>query len=294
MKLRTMSIALVLLMVAVIAGAETPEQKGYRLIKMMDDAPWFQKVKSITYLNIYSSSGKLRFQKKLLMASLIQNMNKPNEIEHYYSRFLAPPDDRDNAYLARNFKNKPDEKFLYYRGIRKTKKVSGDTEKQSFFGSDFSNRDLGKPDFLLWNYRYMGTQKITMEIHVGGSVKRVPITAHIVRSLPKNEQIKRTTGYGKKLTYYYMKNGKPVLTPKIEFFDENQRKIKELTQLAFNNKYKNVLGEQVWYPMGIRMKNVRTGTYTELWFTNPKFESQATNVRMEIFNENKLHIKWNL
>ncbi len=294
MKLRTMSIAMILLLTTVLAVAQTPEQKGYNLIKMMDDAPWFQKVKSMTYLNIYSSSGQIRFQKKLLMASYIQNMGTANEIENYYSRFIAPPDDRDNAYMARNYKNRPDEKFLYYRGIRKTKKVSGDTDRQSFFGSDFSNRDMGKPDILVWNYRYMGTQNITMEIHLDGTVKRVPITAHVVQSLPKDASVKRATGYGKKLAYYYMKDGRPVLTPKIEFFDENMRKIKELTQIAFNNKYKNVQGKQVWYPMGIRMKNVLTGTYTELWFRNPKFEAEATNIRMEIFNENKLHIKWNL
>ena len=50
-------------------------------------------------------------------------------------------------------------------------------------------------------------------------------------------------------------------------------------------------GEKVFYETGIEMKNVKTGSRTELLFIEPKFEAEA-NIRTDIFTTEYLTRRW--
>jgi uncharacterized protein len=263
----------------VSALSETAEEKGTRLMKTNDDQPIFQKVKGDTILKIFGSTGDLRFQKKLVMASYTENMGTNQQKENYLCYFLEPPDDSGNSYLMYNFKNEPDIKYVYLKGIRKAKKVTGADKRLSFFGSDFSNGDIGKPDFTECNYKTLPDTKMEFK----GKV----FDCNVVESLPKNDQILRETGYGRKLTYLEKKT---MLTLKIEFYDENKIKQKELTLLSFITR-NNINGQKVYYTTGLEMKNVKRGTRTELLFKNMRFEEEA-NISPNIFSVEYMTRKW--
>lgn len=271
--------------IALIAGftypalPQTAVDRGTQLMKRNDDQPIFQKVKGESELKIYGSTGELRFMKKLVMASYTENIGTQDQKENYICYFLAPPDDNGNSYLMYNFKTMPDVKFVYLKGIRKAKKVTGADKKLSFFGSDFTNGDIGKPDFTECTYRMLSEEQLLF--------KGKKFDCFVVESLPKTPEIMRETGYGRKVTYIEKKT---LLTLKIEYFDENKIKLKELTLLSFITR-DNVQGKRVYYTTGLEMKNVRRGTRTELLFRNMNFEEDA-KITPGIFSVEYLTRKW--
>ncbi len=261
------------------AFAETAEEKGARLMKMNDDQPIFQKVKGEASIKIFGSTGDLRFQKKLVMASYTEFIGTNQQKENYISCFLAPADDNGNSYMMYNFKNEPDIKYVYLKGIRKAKKVTGADKRLSFFGSDFTNGDIGKPDYTECTYKALPDTRINF--------KGKEFECHVIESLPKNEQIARDTGYGRKVTYLEKKT---LLTLKLEYYDENKIKQKEMNLLSFITR-KNVKGLQVYYPTGLEMKTLKRGTKSELLFSNMRFEEEA-NITPNIFSVEYLTRKW--
>lgn len=271
--------AILVLGFVVSAMSETAEEKGTRLMKTNDDQPIFQKVKGETTIKIYGSSGELRFQKKLIMASYTENMGTGNQKESYISYFLEPQDDNGNSYLMYNFKKEADVKYVYLKGIRKAKKVTGADKRLSFFGSDFSNGDIGKPDFTECTYKTLPDARMVF--------KGKEFECNVVESIPKNTQVMNDTGYGRKVTYLEKKT---MLTLKIEYYDENKVKLKEFKLLSFITR-NNVKGQKVYYTTGIEMKNVKRGTRTELLFSNMRFEEEA-NISPDIFSVEYLTRKW--
>ena len=148
-----------------------------------------------------------------------------------------------------------------------------------FFGSDFTNGDIGKPDFTECTYRMLSEEQLLF--------KGKKFDCFVVESLPKTPEIMRETGYGRKVTYIEKKT---LLTLKIEYFDENKIKLKELTLLSFITR-DNVQGKRVYYTTGLEMKNVRRGTRTELLFRNMNFEEDA-RITPGIFSVEYLTRKW--
>lgn len=280
--MKSCKVAVLLALMAGIALPALPqsaEERGTQIMKRNDDQPIFQKVKGESELRIYGSTGDLRFMKKLVMASYTEYIGTQDQKENYICYFLAPPDDNGNSYLMYNFKNMPDIKYVYLKGIRKAKKVTGADKKLSFFGSDFTNGDIGKPDFTECTYRMLGDSRIMF--------KGKEFECSVVESLPKTPEIIRETGYGRKVTYIEKRT---LLTLKIEYYDENKIKLKELGLLSFISR-NNIQGKKVYYVTGLEMKNVRRGTRTELLFKNMHFEEDA-NISPGIFTVEYLTRKW--
>jgi hypothetical protein len=264
---------------ALFVHAETPEQIGTRLSKENDDRPTFERVKSEVTLKIYGSNGAIKFEKKMMMAAYTSNIGTEKQCEMYLTTFLSPSDDMGNAYMAFNHKTAEDEKYVYLKGIRKEKKVSGADKKLSFFGSDFANGDVSKPDFLEWNYKYLSDQKMDF--------KGKSFDCYVVEQTPKTPKIRSDYGYSKRILYFEKKTR---MTLKMEFFDESGIKVKELRLKNFTTG-NNVRNHKVYYETGIEMRNMKTGSYTELMINNPKFEDQS-NLRTDIFTVQYLTRKW--
>lgn len=259
--------------------AETPEEKGYRLMKMNDDQPIFQKVKGEAVLKIYGSTGDLRFHKKMVMGSFTESLGTTAEKENYICYCLEPADDNGNSYLMFNYKAQPDIKYAYLKGIRKAKKVTGADNRLSFFGSDFTNGDIGKPDINEWNYRYLGDERVEFKGRL--------FDCYAIESIPKTAAVLSDKGYARQVTFIEKKT---LLTLKIEYFDENKIKMKEMKLLSFVSR-NNVKGDRVYYYTGYEMKNVKRGTRTELFFKNMRFEEEA-NINPNIFSIEYMTRKW--
>jgi hypothetical protein len=264
---------------SLVAFPETPAEMGYRIAKANDDRPVFEKVKAKGTLVIYGSSGEVKFQKVILMGTYTTNMGTPNYCEKYLAYFMAPADDQGNSYMMYHYKNQADVKWAYLKGIRKAKKVTGADQKLSFFGSDFSNADAQKPNFLQWNYKYIGDEKVTFK----GKV----FDCYMIEALPKTNAIKSDQGCGRRVSFFEKKS---LLTLRLDFYDENMIKIKELRLLSFTTK-NNIKGQKVNYETGLEMRNLKTGSKSQLLFSDLKTEEES-NLRTDIYTEQYLTQKW--
>ncbi len=273
-------ISFLLVLAAVRAGiGETPEEMGTRILKMSDDRPVFERVKNTVTINIYNSAGELRFRKSMIMGAYTENLGTPNQCEKYISYFTAPADDMGNSYLSYNYKTAPDEKYLYLKGIRKVKKVTGADRKLSFFGSDFTNSDVSKPDFYEWKYLYMGEEKVEF--------KGKQFDCHVVKCTPKTLKIRRELGYSKRVIFIEKKT---LITLKMDYYNEAGIRSKQLRLISFTTA-NNVRGQKVYYETGIEMKNLKTGSRTDLIMSDTRFEG-AANIRTDIFTTEYLTRKW--
>jgi hypothetical protein len=258
---------------------ETPVEMGTRLSKMNDDRPVFEKVKSKGTLIIYNSSGEVRFKKMLMVGTYTMNMGTPQYCEKYIAYLMAPADDQGNSFLMYHYKIQDDVKWAYLKGIRKAKKVTGADKKLSFFGSDFSNAETGKPNYLNWTYKYLGDEKVTF--------KGKAFDCYKIESLPKNKTIMSEEGCGRRISFLEKKT---LTTLQLDYYDENLIKLKEMRLLSFTTKI-NIKGQKVNYETGLEMKNVKTGTKSQLIFSELKTEDES-NLRTDIFTEQYLTQKW--
>lgn len=268
--------------IAIAAYSLSPVQEGTRLAKKNDSQPKFEKVKADIFIKIYGRDGRIKFRKKMIIAQFVENLGTPRQKENSISYFKEPADDRGNSYLAFDYKNREDIKYVYLKGIRKAKKVAGASKKLSFFGSDFANNDMGFPDYNDFKYRFIGKKKLRF--------KGKMFECSMVEARPKTKRIMNENGYGKKISYFINVNNRSMLTLRLEYFNEKMEKIKVLSLKSFIAK-KNKKGIRVFYTTGLEMKNIQRGSRTELFIRNIKVEG-AANIRTDIFSEQYLSRKW--
>ncbi len=280
MKRITFFISIAFLFFCSEAFSESPVEMGTRLMKANDDRPVFEKVKAKGTLIIYDSSGKIKFKKSLIMGTYTTGMGSAATFaEKYLAYMMAPADDQGNSYLMYHYKTRDDVKWVYLKGIRKAKKVTGADKKLSFFGSDFTNAEASKPSFLEWNYKYIGDEKVEFKGRV--------FDCYMVESLPKTKTIMSDQGCARRVSFLEKKS---LLTLRLDLYDENLIKIKELRLLSFTTK-NNIRGQKVNYETGLEMKNVKTGSKSHLLFSDLRTEEEA-NLRTDIFTEQYLTQKW--
>ncbi len=280
MKLIRIITSLVFVLSCSAAFSETPVEMGTRLSKANDDRPVFEKVKAKGTLTIYDRSGRVKFTKSLIMGTYTTGMGSPSTFaEKYLAYMMSPADDQGNSYLMYHYKTRDDVKWVYLKGIRKAKKVTGADKKLSFFGSDFTNSEAAKPNFTEWNYKCLGEEKVKFK----GKV----FDCYMVESTPKTKAIAADQGCGRRVSFLEKKS---LLTLRMDLYDENMIKVKVLRLLSFTTK-NNIKGQKVNYETGLEMKNVKTGSKSTLIFSDLKTEDEA-NLRTDIFTEQYLTQKW--
>ena len=280
MKLIKITTAIVLVLAfSIVALPETPVEMGTRLMKMNDDRPVFEKIKAKGTLVIYNAAGAIKFTKSLIMGTYTSGSTDADFVERYIAYFTSPADDMGNSYMMYHYKNQADVKYLYLKGIRKVKKVSGADKKLSFFGSDFTTAETGKPAYKEWKYRYLGEEKVNF--------KGNDFSCYMIECLPINDTVKSDQGCGKRV---YFLEKKSLLTLRLDFYDENMIKAKEMRLISFTTK-PNIRGQKVNYETGLEQKNVKTGTKSHLLFSDLKIEGDS-NLRTDIFTEQYLTQKW--
>lgn len=259
--------------------SETDVQKGTRIMKMYDDAPTFSAVRSTMTLNIYGKDGTLRFKKKILMASRAENMGTGEQVEKFIGYFTDPADDQGSSVLMLNYADKTDERYFYMKSIRKIKKIVGADKRLSFFGSDFSNVEVAKPEFEDFNFRALKDAPVPF--------KGKELECYVVECTPKTVQIKNDMGYGKKIMYIEKTS---FLVMKTDYYGVNMAKEKQHEILSFIVK-NNSQGKKVYYTTGVKMQTLKTGTYSKILFTNYLFEEDA-DINKDIFTLEYLTRRW--
>jgi len=183
---------------------------------------------------------------------------------------MEPADDAGNSYMMYNYKNQADIKYVYLKGIRKAKKVTGATNgsvsseaisRTATWGSRISPRAI---------INNLGDERIDFKRQI------IRLLRHWKHS--KTRRDKKRYGIRQKSD---VSEKKTLLTLRLDYFDENKIKIKEMKLLSFLSR-NNVNGQKVYFYTGTNWRNVKRGTKTELLFKNLKFEDEA-NIKPEYF-----------
>ncbi len=262
--------------------AETPQEKGWKIMKAIDEMPVVEKMTSETAFKIYDAQGKLLFTKKSRAAIFIENYKDPdNRLSRNISYFFAPADDKGNsALMTENPGDQEDDQWVYLKGLRKPKRVIGSDKSSSFMGSDFSNGDVSADDIDDSHYTWLGTETIEF--------KEKQIQVEKIASEFKSEKKKEDYGYSKTIDWVHPSSG---LTFKSEMYDLNGQLAKTMTLFSFV-VLKNRDGKRVFWNTGAEMKTVLKGTKTIMQMDNTKVEDETGKIDPDIFNISYLTRKW--
>lgn len=169
-------------------------------------------------------------------------------------RFSKPADVAGIAFLVREKKGALPDQYVYVPAARVVRRVAAGNATSSFFGSDFTFADL-----MPLPADQRDNVKITRM--PDGSVGKQP--TYVIEALPQVEG----SPYSKLVVHV---DQKMLIPLKIEFFDPAGKALKTLSI----RKLKKIKGEVV--PVDVVMKNVQTGSRTELVIDNPNPDAKLT------------------
>jgi len=281
MKLRIILFSLCTLLATGNSFAETPAEKGYRIMEAVDSLPVVERFLSENIFKIYDAQGKLVFTKKARSANFVETYTDPKKrLSRSISYFYSPSDDKGNAALMFEIAGKDDDQWLYLKGLRKPKRVIGSDKSSSFMGSDFSNGDVSSNDLEESNYEWLGTDTVQFK----GKTLKVDKIKTVFKSVKKREDY----GYSKTILWMHKKSGLPF---KAEMYDLQDQLYKIMLLKSFK-VVKNRDGKKVFMVTGMEMKNILKGTRTEMSLLKLRTESKANKVSPAIFSLQYMTRKW--
>ena len=242
---------------ALVASAETNEEKGLRIATEMDqqDSGFTDSVAGLT-MELKNKQGDTSIR-ELRLKTLEVN----NDGDKSLSVFDTPKDVKGTAFLTFSHSNKPDEQWLYLPSLKRVKKISSRNKSGPFMGSEFAFEDMASQEVDKYSYRYLRDETIN------------GIDCYVIERYPNY----KNSGY-KRLTTWINKSD---LRPeKIIFFD---RKNSELKTLTFKH-YKKYLN-RYWRADKMLMENHQTGKSTLLSWNSYKFK---TGLKKKDFSRNSL------
>lgn len=262
--------------------AETNQEKGWRIMKAIDQMPVIQKLYSENTFKIYDSQGKLIFTKRARSASFVEDYKDPDKrLSRSISYFYSPADDKGNgALMLEKPGDEDDDQWIYLKGLRKPKRVIGSDKSSSFMGSDFSNGDVAARDINDYIFTWQGTDIVEF--------KGKKIKVEKIQNEFKSKQKKEDYGYNKSVIWVHAKSG---LVFKGEMYNLNNQLFKKMRMISFAVK-KNKDGKKVFMATGMEMKNMLKGTKTIMDISNLKVEKKAKKVNPSIFSLKYLTRKW--
>ncbi|MEO8702709.1 MAG: outer membrane lipoprotein-sorting protein [Kofleriaceae bacterium] len=206
-------------------------------------------------LEIHPKQGSVRQRQLVIVRKEYPDVTK------LATFFLAPTDVRGAAFLAFDKKSGDDQRWLYLPTIGQVRRLAAESNRQSFFNSDFVYEDLTNRDPDLDDHKLVGSQKVD------------EWECWVVESTPKNA---RGLEFVKYKTWVWKTADLPV---RQEYFD-SAGKVVRRGQLA---SMKQIQGIWTWHQG--TMTNLVTGSVTKLQMSEVKYN---TNIPDERFAEAQL------
>lgn len=228
MKLPHISIAFIAALVAAATPAAGEESARELMNRVTDSAPASLKASS----SLVTSSGQKR--------DMTVSHKRLGEGAATYIEVIAPGDVAGTRFLLKEKSGGADEQYMYIPAVKRAIKVSEETRKQPFLGSDFYVADLVSPDLDAYELAFTGEEE------VGGRKTR------LIEAKPKDPEGEL---YGKAI---FAVDAADLVIVRTEFFDKKGAPLKVLT----TTKLEQVDGK--WTPLEQQMKNLQSDTTSTL------------------------------
>ncbi|MCG8338778.1 MAG: outer membrane lipoprotein-sorting protein [Proteobacteria bacterium] len=277
----TFSLLMAILLSDGTAFAETPREKGRKIMEQVDALPVLEKSLNQVHLQIFNAQGKVVFTKKSRGARYYSDFrDKDKRLVHTISSFFAPADDKGNGSLTIEVADDDDDQWIYLKGLRKPKRIIGSDKSSSFMGSDMSNGDLAPRNIDESDFTWLGTESISFK------GKKIPVEK--IEAAFKSKQQQKDYGVSRAILWIHVKSG---LIFKSEQYDLNGQLFKTNRLLSFK-VFKNKDNKRVFMLTGTEVKSVIRGTKTIMKMTNIKTGKAAASVRSDIFKTSFLTRRW--
>lgn len=238
-----------LALLASVAHAETAEEimDKARAARQVDNA-----IQSIE-MTIISKNGAERVREMELKVKVDGDVRKS------LARFTAPSDVAGTQLLLVDNPGQTDEQLLYLPAVKRTNRISGKSRKGSFMGSDFSYEDMELSD----------------PPGASHTVSSETDTQWVIETAPGED-----SSYSKLITTVRKADFVP---EKVEFFDEDGEKLKELTVSQTDKDGELTLVTES------TMENVQKGTKTRLTVKEHQLNVADDQLPDEVFT--KAHLE---
>lgn len=198
---------------------------------------------------LVNDKGQTRERKSTTVSKLQKNGIDSNLLV----RFLTPADIKGTAFLQIEHSEGDDDLWIYLPALKKSRRLVAGNKKDSFVGSDFSYGDILLPKVDLYQHTLLRSETI------GGQ------ECYVIESTPKDETVKRNSGYGKKITYVRKDN---FLESKVDYFDVSGRPLK--TQITGDHQQVESNPDR-WIAKRREVENHQTGHKTIFTFDRIEF-----------------------
>lgn len=254
---QTNLVALVLLAVASVAQAETPEQKGLAIAveseKRNDGYGDSSATLQMILRNRAGEESKREIRSKTLEVT--------GDGDKSLIVFDEPKDVQGTALLTFAHKQGDDDRWLYLPALKRVKRIASSNKSGPFMGSEFAFEDLGSQEIEKYSYKWIKDEAFEGQ------------DCFVFERYPTDEN----SGYTRQVVWMDKKEYRPL---KIEFYDRKQSLLKTLSFAG----YEKYLGK-FWRPGKLDMVNHQTGKSTTLTFSNYKFKSGLSS---RDFDQNSL------
>ncbi|MBV1951947.1 MAG: outer membrane lipoprotein-sorting protein [Cycloclasticus sp.] len=237
-------VSLLVLLLPLMATAQTPEEKGMEIAVEADkrDAG-FGDMSSAMIMTLKNANGDVSIRK---MRS--KNLEVEGDGDKGLTIFDEPADIKGTAFLSFTHILDADDQWLYLPALKRVKRISSKNKSGPFMGSEFAFEDLSSREVAKYTYLYLRDEAINGE------------DSFVVESKPnyKYSGYTRTVAWVSKETYQPLK---------LEYYDRKKSLLKTMTATG----YQQYLGK-FWRPDSLNMVNHQTKKETRLEFSNYQFQ----------------------
>lgn len=248
---------LILVLLAPVAWAETPEERGLAIAVEQDrrDLGWenSQAAMEMILRNAYGEESV-----RILRVSYLE---VEGDGDKSMTIFDKPSDVKGTALLTFSHALEPDDQWLYLPALKRVKRISSRNKSGPFMGSEFAYEDMSSPEVEKYRYTFLGEDVLD------------GVKCFKVESVP----VDKNSGYTRLVNWIDQEEYR---TLKTEFYDRKGTLLKTLTL----NDYKRFL-DQYWRPHSMAMHNHQSGKSTDLILSDYQFRVGLTSGD---FTENRL------
>ncbi len=227
------------------AAAETPEDKGLRLVEEANrrDTGWGDQSADMTMI-LRNRQGQ-----ESVRDIRIKTLEVSGDGDKSLSIFDNPRDIKGTAFLSYTHALKPDDQWLFLPALKRTKRIASANKSGPFMGSEFAYEDLTSQEVEKYSYKWLREETVADR------------PAWVIETYPQYEN----SGYTLRILWMDQETYQPL---KIEFYDRKQALLKTLTY----HDYQLYL-DKFWRADRMEMVNHQTGKETTLLWNNYQFQS---------------------
>ena len=248
---------LLLPLIALSAGAQTPEQQGLAIAVETDRRDQGYGDQTVNLEMILKNRHGEESQRKIRVTTL----EGTSDGDKSQTFFNEPADVKGTALLTFSHKQEDDDQWLYLPALKRVKRITSSNKSGSFMGSEFAYEDIGSQEVQKYTYKFLREESCE-----GGQcfvMERYPVSKY--------------SGYTRQVVWTDKTEYRPF---RIDYYDRKNSLLKTLTWKGYKqylNKY--------WRADEMFMLNHQNGKSTLLKWSDYKFR---TGLKDSDFNQESL------